>query len=171
MKRVLPLLTVAVALSLTTAGCTHAPRAAGHTTASAHSQAVRFAECMRRNGVQQFPDPDASGALTIDEVANGSSVNTKTPTFARALHACKTLEPAGFTGFHRTPAQQAAALKFARCIRGNGVPDFPDPSADQALIDTTRIPSTDTTNGMSALNAAMRKCRSLSTAAGATGAG
>jgi hypothetical protein len=34
---------------------------------------VKLAECMRENGVSEFPDPDASGNLTIDGVLNGSS--------------------------------------------------------------------------------------------------
>ncbi|HZU75589.1 MAG TPA: hypothetical protein VFA70_02425, partial [Dehalococcoidia bacterium] len=42
--------------------------------ASIHSanaqKAVKFAECMRSNGVSAFPDPPASGELTIDGVAN-----------------------------------------------------------------------------------------------------
>ena len=31
-------------------------------TATNRDQAVKFAECMRANGVREFPDPDASGA-------------------------------------------------------------------------------------------------------------
>ena len=33
----------------------------GNTTAATHEQAVKFAECMRNNGVREFPDPDVSG--------------------------------------------------------------------------------------------------------------
>ena len=29
---------------------------------------MKFSECMRENGVKEFPDPDASGELTIDGV-------------------------------------------------------------------------------------------------------
>ena len=32
-----------------------------NTTATAHAKAVKFAECIRGNGVSEFPDPDASG--------------------------------------------------------------------------------------------------------------
>ena len=36
--------------------------------------------------------------------------------------------------------QQSARLKFAQCMRANGVPDFPDPTATGPLVDTS-IPS------------------------------
>ena len=135
---------------------------------SNHAKAVKFSECMRSNGVSAFPDPDGSGKLTIDAVANGSSVNANTPAFEQALTACKALEPSGFTGSKRSTQQQQAALKFARCIRANGVSDFPDPIPNGPLVDTNRIPSAATGSGMSILNAAMQKCRGGAAAAGVT---
>ena len=102
---------------------------------------MKFAECMRSNGVSEFPDPGASGKFTIDGIANGSSLDTNTPAFTQAISACKNLEPAGFTGSKRSTQQQQAALKFAQCIRDNGVTDFPDPTANRPLVDTNRIPS------------------------------
>ena len=110
-------------------------------TTTNHEKAVKFAKCMRSNGVSEFPDPGASGKLTIDAVANGSSLDTSTPAFTQAVSACRALEPAGFTGSKRSSQQQQAALKFAQCIRTNGVKDFPDPTPNGPLIDTNRIPS------------------------------
>lgn len=143
--------------------------ATGNSTNANLQKAVQFSKCMRANGVSNFPDPNSSGQLTIDQVANGSHVDTNSPAFQQALSACRDLEPAGFTGQTRTAQQQQAALKFAQCIRDNGVKDFPDPPPDAPLIDTTRIPSTGTTAGMSALHAAMQKCRGMAAAAGVTG--
>jgi hypothetical protein len=136
---------------------------------SAREQGLKFAACMRGNGVKDFPDPDTSGELTIDAIANGSSLDTNSAQFQRAITACKDLEPSGFTGQKRTPEQQAAAVQFAQCIRENGVKDFPDPTTDSPLIDTNRIPSTGTQRGMSILNAAMQKCGDFSTRAGVRG--
>ena len=124
-------------------------------------KAVKFAKCMRSNGVSEFPDPGASGKLTIDEIANGSSLDPNTPAFKQAIGACKELEPAGFMGSKRSREQQSAALKFAQCVRDNGVKDFPDPAPDWPLVDTNRIPSTAGNGGMSMLNAAMQKCRAF----------
>jgi hypothetical protein len=142
----------------------------GNTTASNQEKAVKFAQCMREHGVSQFPDPDASGHLTVDGVINGSSIDPNGPTWNQALDACKDLQPPGFTGGgERSTSQQEAALRFAQCIRENGVPDFPDPAPGQPLVNTNLIPSSNTANGMSILNAAMQKCGSDGAAAGATG--
>ena len=113
----------------------------GNNSAANAQQAVRFAECMRNNGVSDFPDPGAPGKFTIDGIVNGSSLDLSTPAFKQAMSACKDLEPAGFTGSKRSSQEQHAALKFAKCMRENGVPDFPDPTPNGPLIDTSRIPS------------------------------
>jgi len=177
MSRTLRPLAALAVLAVVVAGCgngsassSSSSTAAGHTsTATTREKGVRFAECMRANGVGAFPDPSASGELTIDAVANGSSLDTDSAAFEQALSACKDLEPPGFTGHERNAQQQEGALRFAQCIRDNGVKDFPDPDKDQPLIDTRRIPSTATEEGMSILHAAMQKCRDSAAAAGATG--
>jgi len=171
MSRPLPILVALTLVVMIGAGCSKAPTETGRASgdSSNREQAVKFAECMRSNGVAAFPDPDASGELTIDGIANGSSLDTNSATFTQALSACKDLEPAGFTGHKRSAEQQNAALTFAQCMRDNGVHDFPDPDPDAPLIDTNRIPSAATKGGMSSLNAAMQKCRDAGAAAGATG--
>lgn len=130
-------------------------------TAANHTKAVKFSECMRANGVSNFPDPDSSGNLTIDQVANGSKLDTNSPAFQQAISACKSLEPSGFTGSKRSAKQQSAARQFAQCVRHSGVPDFPDPAPNGPLVDTNRIPSAATDAGMSALHAAMHKCGAI----------
>jgi hypothetical protein len=117
---------------------------------------------MRKNGISHFPDPPASRNFTIDEIANGSSLNTTSPAFTQALSACKTLEPAGFAGTPRGSQQQKVALQFAACMRKNGVPDFPDPTPDSPLIDTNNIPSSRQPGGMTAIHAAQQKCTAYS---------
>ena len=154
---------------ISTAGSATTSAGGGTTTATPHTKAVQFAECMRANGVSAFPDPDATGALTIDAVANGSSVDTNSAAFEQALSACKGLEPPGFTGYERSAQQQEGALEFAQCIRDNGVPDFPDPGKDEPLIDTNRIPSANRPGGMDTLHAAMRTCGENAREAGVTG--
>jgi len=171
MTRTLRSLAALAVIALISAGCSNGPTdtSSGNNTAANHEKAMKFSQCMRDNGVTQFPDPDASGALTIETVVNGSSVDPNSATFQQALTACRDLEPAGFMGQKRTAQQQEAALKFAQCIRDNGVKDFPDPTPDGPLIDTNRIPSAATPGGMSALHAAMQKCRDFAAAAGVTG--
>jgi hypothetical protein len=123
-------------------------------SASTRQKGVKFAECMRSNGVPDFPDPNANG-----EFVYGVSVTPAV--FTKAVDACKSLQPPGSLSGKRSFKQQSLALKFARCVRKNGVPDFPDPANGQPLIDTTKIPSSNSPNGMSILNAATHKCGPL----------
>jgi hypothetical protein len=172
MSRTLWPLAALAMLAVIVAGCGNGSAgtgSGGNSTAATHEKAVKFAECMRANGVRAFPDPNASGELTIDAVANGSSLDTDTAAFKQAMSACKDLEPPGFTGGKVTDQQRKARLKFAQCIRDNGVKDFPDPANDEPLVDTNRIPSAATPAGMTILNAAMHKCRGFAAAAGVTG--
>jgi len=154
------LLTAFAIAALLIAGCSNSSdETDGESGAAAANQdAVEFAECMRENGVAEFPDPDGSGELTIDGVVNGSSIDPDGPVWTGAIDACEDLQPPGFTGTERTAEEQSEGLAFAQCIRENGVPDFPDPEPDGPLVDTNRIPSSATSRGMSLLNAAMQKC-------------
>jgi hypothetical protein len=50
---------------------------------------LRYAQCMREHGVADFPDPDAEGNFR----APRGSTGPKTPSFQRALQACRQLDP------------------------------------------------------------------------------
>lgn len=161
-----PLAALALILALTAAGCGGDDDASTASTAAATSavqdRAVAFATCMRENGVDEFPDPDASGELTIDGVLNGSSIDPGSRTWTRAVEACRDLQPPGFTGDDEvTDEERDTRLAFAECMRENGVRDFPDPVDGEPLVNTNRIPSAATESGMGVLNAAMRACADL----------
>jgi hypothetical protein len=142
-RRRLPVILALIAVAALIGACgSSAPAGTGaNDTAISHEKGVKFAACMRANGVSDFPDPDASGTLTLDGIVNGSSLNLNAPAFRQAIGVCKAFEPPGFTGRKRSAQQQEAALKFARCMRENGVPEFPDPTPSGPIIDTSRIPS------------------------------
>ena len=112
-----------------------APPSAGHET----YQAVTFAECMRENGVSGFPDPDASGELTIDGVLNGSSLDPDARRGSRPSARVRTCSHRGSRATRRARRSRSARLEFAQCIRDNGVKDFPDPA--KASPSSTRIES------------------------------
>jgi hypothetical protein len=118
---------------------------------TARDKAVKFAECIRAHGVSDFPDPNEK-----NQFEHGVSVTPAV--WTRATTACKDLQPPGTLSGKRTPKQQSAALRFAQCIRDNGVKDFPDPVNGEPLVNTYKIPSSNTANGMTILNAAMHKC-------------
>jgi hypothetical protein len=124
------------------------------TEATKRKKGVKFAECVRAHGVPHFPDPDATGNFNF-------GVDVSAATFTAAVNACKALQPPGTLSSHRSGSQQSAALRFAACVRANGVPDFPDPVNGQPLINTYLIPSANRPGGMSILNAATHKCGSV----------
>ncbi len=114
MRRTLwPLATLGL-LCVIVAGCGNGAAGTGSSNATGGTKstdvtlekAVKFAECMRANGVSAFPDPGASGSFTIDGVVNGSSLDPNSAAFEQALSACKDLEPPGFTGTTVTSAAE-----------------------------------------------------------------
>jgi hypothetical protein len=123
------------------------------------SKTVTFADCMRKNGITQFPDQNGSSDQEFVEAIQ--KLDPDSAAFKKAIRACKDLQPPGLLGGKASPQQLSARLKFAQCIRDNGVKDFPDPANGEPLVDTRRIPSTERNGGMSILNAAMQKCRSV----------
>jgi hypothetical protein len=114
-------------------------------------KAVKFAECMRANGVPHFPDPDPKGEINFGVDVTGE-------VWLKAIDACKKLKPPGALSSKRTPKEQSASLRFAQCVRDHGVKDFPDPVNGEPLIDTYKIPSSNKPGGMTILNAATHKC-------------
>ena len=175
MNRPVPPLAALAVVALIAAGCSNGDAESGdtgtagstRTTSSgadkkltARDKAVRFAECIRAHGVSDFPDPNAK-----NDFEYGVSVSKSV--WTQAVDACKALQPPGTLSSKRTPKQQSAGLRFAQCIRDNGVKDFPDPVNGEPLVDTYKIPSSDQPGGMTVLNAAMQKCgKVLDSAAG-----
>jgi hypothetical protein len=130
---------------------------------TARDKAVKFAECIRAHGVGDFPDPNEKNQFEY-------GVSVTPAVWTRATTACKDLQPPGTLSAKRTSKQQSAALRFAQCIRENGVKDFPDPVNGEPLVNTYKIPSSNRPGGMTILNAAMHKCGNvLGEAAGGQG--
>ena len=92
---------------------------------------------MRSHGLTGFPDPTAgsNGLPSFSLNASPTSdLDPEKPQYQAAQKACKNdLPNLGPT----TPAEKAtanaAALKYAECMRSDGEPDFPDPNG-QGMI-------------------------------------
>ena len=102
------------------------------TTSTTQNGLLAFSECMRSNGVPNFPDPQrfvgGNVKLTLHQLAPSQA----------ALNACSHLLPTnGGSGSQQTAQQQrtqvADGLSFARCMRSHGVSHFPDPTAQGQL--------------------------------------
>lgn len=127
---------LAAALAVAAAGCggrgTAAPQIASvsagtSTVASSGSpqqEALAFARCMRAHGVPGFPDPSPRGGFVFPA---GSGLDPRSPALRAAQASCRRFMPG--TGMTGRPSAQwlAHMLTVARCMRGHGVPDFPDP--------------------------------------------
>ena len=130
----------AAALALTAAGCGGSgdskSGSSGSNANSTLEKAVKYAQCMRENGVTDYPDPDKDGRFMI--AAGGPNQNS--PQFKKAHQACKSQEP---PGIEEDPAarahEQTEWLKVARCMRKNGVPNFPDPQDGRLKVPRDRI--------------------------------
>ena len=106
------------------------------TTTTTQNGLLAFSQCVRSNGMPNFPDPQrfvgGNVKLTIHRFGAGN------PHFQAALSACNHLLPTnGGSGSQETAQQQrtqrADALSFARCMRSHGVGRFPDPTAKGQL--------------------------------------
>ena len=118
------------------------------TSADYRAQAVRFAQCIRDNGVPDFPDPDASGRFS------GSVHDKDDPALRAALEKCRDLAPGGEHENFGDPAFVAQALQYAQCMRDNASPDFPDPDSDGRFRGIAHERQGDPT-----FDAAAQKCR------------
>ena len=114
---------------------------------------VRYVQCMREHGVPSFPDP-VNGRLQL-QVTKGGALDPASPQFQAAQQACKSLEPPGLqAGSPQSNQQQDQMLKFASCMRSNGVPNFPDPQNGRLTI-------TGVDPNSPQFQAAMQACRKL----------
>jgi hypothetical protein len=98
---------------------------------------------MRSHGVPSFPDPDSSGHLPK---ADAHHLGVSDAQLQAARRACQSRLPASGGAIDAASIQQCmmaadcpAALvqqvlseerSFARCMRSDGVPNWPDPSID-----------------------------------------
>jgi hypothetical protein len=92
-----------------------------------------FAECMRENGVEDFPDPQigSDGGITIGVGGgDGSLDEEEAETIDEAMAACQDLLPQGQGPGGISEEDQAAfqdaLVAYAGCMRDHGI-DMPDP--------------------------------------------
>ena len=134
LRRVPLLIAAAAVLAVLLAACgsssssSDAPSSAqGGSSSSAQGGQAQFAQCMRQNGVTNFPDPQNGRFLISGDVQNN-------PHFQSAIQACQHfLGPGGTGGNGQSNGNQQAELAFAQCMQTHGVPNFPDPTAQGAI--------------------------------------
>jgi hypothetical protein len=134
MRPATPALVVLASVALAACGSS-----TGNSTGAARTdQMVTFAKCMRSHGVPNFPDPGSNGSGGIQIQASrtagsGASmkvngVSVSAPAFQSAMQSCRRDLPNGGHPPPLSAARKAAMLQFSRCMRENGLPNFPDPT-------------------------------------------
>jgi hypothetical protein len=88
--------------------------------------ALAYARCIRENGYPAWPDPNPDGQFVL---VRSAGMSFDDPRRVAAMDACQELRPEGLgaPGFEGEDVAEAV-LAFARCMRENGVPEFPDPA-------------------------------------------
>ena len=115
------LATIALLAAGLPAGC---GGSSGDAADASGDSAVRFAACMRENGVPDFPDP-VGGRITMRSGVDPATMHA-------AQETCQELAPEGADT--ENPRMQEQILAFSQCMRENGVPDFPDPEGPGRLL-------------------------------------
>ena len=115
----------------------------GKTTASASPSAsasddpdapLKFSQCMRAHGITWFPDP-TEGKLSV-AIPKG----TDQKKMEAAQEACKQYMPNGGNAPKPSAEDLERARDMAKCMRANGVPNFPDPKPDGSIqIDGSKL--------------------------------
>jgi len=123
-RRLAPALVLAPLLVLAACGQNNRNIAAPADKAEA---ARAYAQCIRDNGVPDFPDPDANGQLR-----GPAHEQQDNPTFQAAQEKCRALAP-GSEHQKSDPATVEQLRQFSQCMRDHGLPDYPDPDANGQL--------------------------------------
>lgn len=101
--------------------------AQGGSSSTAQAGQAQFAQCMRQNGVTDFPDPQNGRFIMRGDVQSN-------PHFHSAVQACQHfLGPGGLGSNSRNNGRLQAQLAFAQCMQTHGVPNFPEPNPDGAV--------------------------------------
>lgn len=123
---------------------------------SQQEKAVKFGQCMRDNGVPDFPDPkwDDNGNLALDapEGADPRKVDA-------AMEKCKQYAPGGGQPLKVDPQMVEQNRRFAKCMRDNGIANFPDPNEQGGLaIDPEKLGIKGRPEDDPKFSAAWKKC-------------
>ncbi|MCM2390846.1 hypothetical protein [Streptomyces albipurpureus] len=95
---------------------------------SERDRAMKFAKCMRQNGVD-MEDPKDGQRFVVKARKKGSKA-----VMDKAMEKCRDYQPQGGAGGRKADPKAVAAMqKYAKCMRENGVAEFPDPKPGGGL--------------------------------------
>lgn len=134
------------------------PSAGGEETAAAgtgsdsgdmEEQLLAFSQCMRDEGIADFPDPEPNGdggwGLTHPE-----DMDPEGEDLLAAEAACEDLFPAPGAEDALPAEEYEALVEHAECIRNNGVPDYADPEPNGGIQFSDEMETEEFKNAMEA---------------------
>ncbi len=121
------LIAIAILGGAAIAGCgsTGHPGGTAASGRSGPNSGLQFSQCMRANGVPNFPDPGPRGY----QITPGNGINPLSPVNQTAFNTWKTPLPASGHSPPLPASMRHEELLLADCMRANGVPNSPDPNA------------------------------------------
>jgi hypothetical protein len=120
-----------------------------------------FAQCMRDNGVPSFPDPVAKpdGGFRLQRPPDVSP-----SALDDALTSCQSeAQAAGIDSGSAAPDTDAQdqLLELSRCMRANGIPEFPDPKPRSDVLAGLHGLFEDFDLGSPRVAKALQRCQSV----------
>ncbi len=96
-------------------------------------QNLAFTQCMRSHGLPDFPDPNANGHGFGNQQQQQQEESN--PHLGTAYSDCRHLLPStpSSSGKKKVVPSQTQLVRFSKCMRSHGVPDYPDPNPDVSL--------------------------------------
>jgi hypothetical protein len=89
---------------------------------------LAYSQCMREQGISNYPDPNPGGGIDIN--ADELGIEPDAPQFKAADEACKHLLPPPSEG--ERPDRETM-LRYSQCMRDQGISSFPDPNPDGTI--------------------------------------
>ena len=131
-RQAFAVLALAPVLALGLAGCGEdggGSRGTGD-TASDQEKMHEFAQCMRENGVD-MPDPEDGKVVVRGSVRPGKGgADGADGEVEAAQKKCRHLMPNGGKPKKMKPEDVAKVRAYAKCMRDNGISEFPDPDSE-----------------------------------------
>jgi hypothetical protein len=141
------------------------PSASG---AAGKGDPVKYQQCMQDHGVDVHifsndSDDGAGGTASYTESSDApSGPPVSKEQMDKAEEACRQYAPHGGEPPKSDPQHVEALRKYAKCMRDNGVTDFPDPSADGGIqIQNTQGPGGDLDPHSDVFKKADQACHSM----------
>ena len=105
--------------------------------------------------MREFPDPDATGRVVFPP-----ALNQQSPAFRSAEAGCAKGQSAPGSSSAEIPQSQKLELvAAARCMRKHGVPNYPDPTFRDGIVELGGGPAASINRDSPAFRDAARICR------------